>query len=296
MVAFQCSALAHELDVQQIGSAPTVRYWFLIEYARAWGAQAVEDFWRVEFASVDHTPLSAYPQSRWLLIKRSEKPTSQVRFFVVDADEKQPCLYEFTLNSYADLLTLDLTGVFNGAYEMYRRESPLFVTCTNGRRDPCCAKFGAVLYPHLARIAGESAWQCSHIGGHRFAATGVCFPHAIYYGGLAPEEASTLVRMYREGEIYFERSRGRASYSREAQVAEQFLREQTGERRLNAFTLDQVHQEGQHWHIQFSGRDGKTHHIHFLQAESAWETYTSCDAEQPKRDLTYTLLDYQVSL
>ena len=54
---------------------------------------------------------------------------------------------------------------------------PLVLVCTNGRHDPCCATFGRP----LARVLREGAqrddvWECSHIGGDRFAANIVILP------------------------------------------------------------------------------------------------------------------------
>lgn len=289
-----CSQFARDLAVQRMGSAQTVRLWLLIEYPRAWGAKAVEDFWRDEFPAADTTRLSAHPDARTLLIKRAEKPSDDFAVFVAVADELAPRLYALRLRSYADLLALDPGAFLAGdpALEPQRRSVPLFLTCTNGKRDQCCARYGVALHNALRAAAGDAAWQCTHVTLHRFAATGICFPHGLFYGQVEPSEAQALVEHYTRGAMYTERARGRACYGREAQVAEIFLREQTGVRALDAFRLLDVRAvEETRYQARFmSQADRRTHVVEFSAVPSAWETYASCDAAAPRRDTVYTLL------
>jgi len=61
--------------------------------------------------------------------------------------------------------------------------------CTHGTRDRCCAKFGFAAFQTAKRLhdAGASAFEpleCSHLGGDRFAATGIFFPSGGMYAHL----------------------------------------------------------------------------------------------------------------
>lgn len=293
---FFCSALARETGTQPFGTAGTYALWLLVEYARPYGAYAVEDFWRDELAGAVHEPVSAYPQSRTLLIKQREGAHEGIRAFFAVTSEETPRLYQFQLGSYGELLSLDLDALVRGdaQYEAQRRHDPLYVVCTNGRRDPCCAKHGVNVYNELRHRVGEAAWECSHIGGHRFAATGVLFPHGLVFGQVQPSEVFTLVEMYARGDSYYEKARGRSCYTREVQVAEHFLRERSGVRSLGAYLLERVAQEANMWRVRFRSGDGYAHEVTFTQALSDWETYTSCDATEKKRDLVHTLVAYDV--
>jgi hypothetical protein len=298
-IPFLCSELTREAGTQQIGSAQNIKLWFLIEYPRPYGAQAIEDFWRDEFAGVDHTALSALPESRFQLIKRKESsPQAEFTLFVAVTDEMQPRLYEFRMAKYHDLLTLDMPALLSGdvRYEPMRRSEPLYLVCTNGKRDACCAKHGTAFYHEMLKRAGDAVWQSSHIGGHRFAATMIAFPYGVYYGQVSPSEAQTIIELTQHGGVYYEKMRGRVCYNTQAQVADYYVREATGTRSLSAFKLlDMKKGEDREWMAHFEAtEDGLVHLIQFAQSESVWERYTSCDAQAPKRDAVYRLLRHTI--
>lgn len=78
--------------------------------------------------------------------------------------------------------------------------------CTHGRRDACCAKYGQQVYGTLRQQIQEqslpySLWQSSHLGGHRFAATGIIFPQGDMYGRLAPEDVPVLLNSIENNHI-----------------------------------------------------------------------------------------------
>ena len=63
-----------------------------------------------------------------------------------------------------------------------------YAVCTHGRHDKCCAKFGSRVCRAFRQEVGERAWECSHVGGDRFAGNVVVFPYGIYYGRVGPED------------------------------------------------------------------------------------------------------------
>jgi hypothetical protein len=113
----------------------------------------------------------------------------------------------------------------------------LHLVCTNGRHDPCCADFGRPVVRALADAGSPDVWECSHVGGDRFAANVVCLPEGIYYGRVEPEQAARLVADYRERLLDLDRYRGRSCYGPLVQAAEAFARSHLGERRLDAMSV-----------------------------------------------------------
>ena len=75
-----------------------------------------------------------------------------------------------------------------------RREQRLILVCTNGRHDQCCANRGRPLVRALRETRwADQLWECSHIGGDRFAANVVVLPDSIYFGRVEPESAVPLL-------------------------------------------------------------------------------------------------------
>jgi hypothetical protein len=75
-----------------------------------------------------------------------------------------------------------LLEVLSGSDPGEVSEEPIYLVCTHGRHDACCAVRGRPVAAALAAAYPERTWECSHIGGDRFAAnvvrtacsTGMC--------------------------------------------------------------------------------------------------------------------------
>ena len=105
---------------------------------------------------------------------------------------------------------------------------PLVLVCTHGQHDSCCGRRGYPLFDALRRHDELEVWQCSHIGGDRFAANAVVLPWGLYYGPVEPRDARALTNSISRGEIFLPAYRGRCSLSRPVQAAETFIRRATG--------------------------------------------------------------------
>lgn len=85
---------------------------------------------------------------------------------------------------------------------------PVLMVCTHGRHDVCCAVRGRPVAFALSERWPELTWECSHIGGDRFAGNLVVVPDGVYYGGLDPEVAPTVVRQHLANRIHADHLRG----------------------------------------------------------------------------------------
>lgn len=103
-------------------------------------------------------------------------------------------------------------------------EGRAFLVCRNGARDPCCALYG----PDVSRALAERAVDCTHLGGHRFAANVLVFPDNLMFGRLDGPSATTLAGELDAGRLPLEHFRGRCSLEPEQQAAEIFLRRELG--------------------------------------------------------------------
>lgn len=154
------------------------------------------------------------------------------RCFIVRSDRAQ--VEEFVLDEVANVLDIDLSPL--QAQEPVGGEpvsDPLYLVCTNGRHDACCAEFGQPLARAMATAVGEQVWECSHIGGDRFAGNLVCFPHGLYYGHVQAEDGPRTAQLYERGLIDLPRYRGRSCHPFVVQSAEYFLRVEQGLRHVD---------------------------------------------------------------
>lgn len=290
-----CSTQSLEAGEQLFGSASNNTVWFLLEYTRPWGVKALPES--------DLTPLvknrinswmTSIPHSNTLFIKQLGRTQGNIRFYVALATESDPRLYRFDLESYDDLLKLDIDALVSdpNAYAAQSSDERLYLVCTNARRDQCCARYGPAIYRKLAALAGEQVWQSTHLGGHRFAPTALFLPHGICYGRIHESEVDELYDTFQKSEIYLERCRGRGCYDKPVQAGEYFLRSQTKKRHLDDFRFQSVAEVGENrWQVQFVDRDNALHSLTLELYATGESIYTSCLAEERSPVLKYRLVN-----
>jgi hypothetical protein len=199
----------------------------MIEYPGFWNAKALNESRipsRVKASLTDWT--ESNPHARIQLIRNSESAKgSKISVYFALPDRDQPRIYKWLLDHYDDLLDIDFdfyAGSESNAKSTYN--NPLFLVCTNGRRDRCCSKFGWPVYVSLSSLYPEDTWETTHLGGHRFAANLLCFPHGVLYGRLTPTDTSEIARGYRSGLLMLEKYRGRVYFPEPVQAAEFYER------------------------------------------------------------------------
>jgi hypothetical protein len=108
------------------------------------------------------------------------------------------------------------------------------LTCMHGRRDPCCARRGWPVIQALTTARPEQAWQCSHVGGDRFAANLLVLPHGLYFGHVDPESALEIADAVERGELVPDLLRGRSVDAPAVQSALHYACRYRDERRIDA--------------------------------------------------------------
>ncbi len=95
--------------------------------------------------------------------------------------------------------------------------------CTHGSRDRCCGQLGTLLHLELDKTFEPNVrlWRTSHTGGHRFAPTGIHFPHGTTWAYLTAELTIGIVEQTIETNQLGPHYRGNLGVGyRPAQVAE----------------------------------------------------------------------------
>ena len=227
-----CSVLAERLGEDLAGTAPKARRFLLLEQPGPWtGRNAVthsdldEGLARELLALADEAGLKLH------LIRRTSRRTALERRSCFVADTGSRWLRRFELRDPAELLSLDLAGG--------EPVAPLYAVCTHGKRDPCCARRGRPLARAIRAARPDETWEIGHIGGHRFAATFLAFPHGLCFGRVPAARGPEIVAALEAGEIVLEHFRGRAGDPPVAQAADVLVR-----RRLGLRGIDDVVVEG----------------------------------------------------
>ncbi len=104
----------------------------------------------------------------------------------------------------------------------------LYLVCTNGARDPCCAIRGPAVAQALARVVPGRVYECSHLGGHRFAANVLVLPDGLCFGRLDTRGALALAAELEAGRLPLDHLRGRTALTPEQQAAEILVRQTLG--------------------------------------------------------------------
>ena len=201
------------------GTAPTETEYLFVEHAGPWGRQAVAES-RLPAPVRDH--LAALEGVRVQLIRRVDGLREEgVRVFAASLGGVAPRVTTTVLADVEELLALDVATL-----EPYA--GPLWLVCTNGRRDLCCAELGRPVAGALAARWPEATWETTHLGGHRFAGTLLALPSGLTLGRLDPATAVEACRELEQGLLPVDHARGRAGLSGVAQVADLHLRRELG--------------------------------------------------------------------
>ena len=95
----------------------------------------------------------------------------------------------------------------------------MVLVCTHGTRDACCAVRGRPIVATLARALPEEVWECTHLGGHRFAGTLLSLPDGACFGRLEPATAVEVVTSHRAGRTDAAHLRGTTRWEPAVQAA-----------------------------------------------------------------------------
>jgi hypothetical protein len=230
----RCSLRSLAADEPLAGTASTIRHWLLIEHAGPWGRDGLLDARLPDGLGRDLRVLERRTGARVLLVRKPDRVPQHddtVLCFAVDTGDAR--LGFVALDRIEDARQLDPRD--RSAFT--DRREPLFVICTHGRRDPCCAEQGRPLVQGLTASFPEITWESTHVGGDRFAGNLVAFPHGLYFGRVEPGEGPGIASAYREGRISrLDRYRGRSSDPFHVQAADRALRGHLGLDRIDAVT------------------------------------------------------------
>jgi hypothetical protein len=233
MVNEQCSTWARQEDVDPIGTAGHFDGLLLLDLPLPWPRDIgeVPELARINAAAQEkNTRLQA-------LVPTGSDPDRRVAYYRWDAGQ----------GAYRGCEVFAGTDPFAIAHALLLDEEPHGVRptektevliCGHGRRDRCCGSLGVRMARTLTTDAllGDDVTvrRTSHLGGHRFAPTGIVLPEGTSWGYLDADSVRQIVA--RSGSVHEQLARYRGCIglaSPAIQALEASVMRQTGWALLN---------------------------------------------------------------
>lgn len=224
--AFRCADAARERGDSIAGTAPRGSYWVLVEHRGGWPVNGFDglgldpEVYGQVFAAAQAL------RARILLIRRhgrrSRATTGHwgVMHLAGPGDLRQ---IWGRWRHDADLL-----GIRDALREVAQPAAvtpagpegqPVILVCAHAQHDLCCAIRGRPVAAALAERWPKQVWECSHVGGDRFAANVLVVPDGVYYGNLEASSAVDVIEDHLAGRIGSRYLRGYTDLAPVEQVA-----------------------------------------------------------------------------
>jgi Sucrase/ferredoxin-like len=229
-----CSTRARLAGESLSATASFGRWWLLLEVAGAWGASAFRDSPALDAALGARIERRAAAAGfRIVALRRPGRARlaggRRWRWARVDSSPGSESIVWGEADGPADYLA-DPFG--EGGTPS---DDIVVAVCAHGRHDQCCAARGRAVAALLHDDDPDGVWECSHIGGDRFAATMLLLPHGVNYGWADTLDARQMVSEYRAGRVVLAGLRGRSAFGFLEQAAQDAARRTFGDLRVDAY-------------------------------------------------------------
>lgn len=215
-----CSAASRYFKEQLNGTAANSSAFILIEYNNPFPAKISDANLNKEWLRKIQQ-LAKANKGKVLLIRNKASNTEQFNITFIDCKEVRYFIIPATVQTYTDINVSD----YISSSETNWLNDPFFLVCTNGKKDKCCAKFGLPVFKFFESFNADiQVWECSHVGGDRFAANVVAMPYGIYYGHVAVEDVGHILVRTLLKKIYKNNYRGLSRRSFFEQSIECYVR------------------------------------------------------------------------
>ena len=254
----RCSVRALARGDSPVATASPAQRWLLIEQPGPWGRDALTESRFDQAIAPELARRSRSESVRLLLVRRPGErlADSGRRWAYADSRPGREGLWWSVRASDSDLLTAPWDGSVGE-----RADRPVYLVCAHGGHDACCALRGRPLARALPAPGPADVWECSHLGGDRFAANVVVLPLGFYYGQV-PGDGAEIVSAHERGQVALPWLRGRAGVTAPGQAAQHHAREALGLLGLDDLPVTTVRPTTAHgaeierWVVTMAGPDG----------------------------------------
>jgi hypothetical protein len=238
----RCAVAAAQRADPLHATAPPAQRWLLLEHPGPWPVDAVAGSGLEPAVLAALSRTAASTDTRILLIRRPGRTSAPAR--------RQWLLsgpgHGTVTGSWAADAELDAAVEALAAPTRRARASPdpVLLVCAHGVHDACCAIRGRPVAAALEQQWPGQVWECSHVGGDRFAPNLVVLPDGFYYGGLDATTAVGTVAAHLAGQIRTAHLRGMARFPPPQQAAVVAALERYGPLGPDAVTVIASRHEG----------------------------------------------------
>jgi hypothetical protein len=289
-VTLPCSDASRARGEPMLATASRVDRWLLVEHCGAWGPPSIP-MARMDPALSSHLTAEATRLRARLVLLRHPRgvpcPPGRNVFVVDSRPGHESVLRRHVVDDAAlcrDALTPD------GAWAPV--DGPLLLVCTHGRHDRCCAVRGRPVAGAVAQRWPDRTWECSHIGGDRFAPNVVVLPHGFYLGRLDPDDAVEALTALHDGRLPLDHLRGRSSLPLPVQAAQHFARTQLGRDAVDDLQPARQDADGTDtWRVTLAGTAGPDVEVRLrFERDAVGPAHLTCDSTQARVAPQFTCL------
>lgn len=249
---FFCADAARERGDGLAGTAPYGSVWILIEYRGGWPANGYDGLDLEPETKARVYAAAQQVRARILLIRRHGRRQSAgpPRWAVLHGErDGAPRQHWGTWHDDQDLSAI--VEALNAPGETGR--PPVLLVCAHGLHDTCCALRGRPVARALSERWPDLVWECTHIGGDRFAANVVVAPDGVYYGNLDADTSLTTVEHHLADRIHARHLRGYTDLTPAQQVAVAAVLNRSGPAGRRDYVVRKTVRDNDRWFIRIAG-------------------------------------------
>ncbi|MFG2891301.1 sucrase ferredoxin [Streptomyces sp. NPDC048248] len=250
---FFCADAARMRGDSIVGTAPHGSVWVLIEYRGGWPPNGFDGL-NLEPATKARVFSAAQAmRARVLLVRRHgpRKPEGSGRWAVLRHDSSGAHRQQWGTWNRGE----DLAQIVRALSSPGDLGCPLVVlVCTHGQHDACCALRGRPVGRALSERWPSLVWECTHVGGDRFAANVVVAPDGVYYGGLDARSSVAAIEEHLADRIHAEHLRGYTDLFPPQQAAVAAVLKRFGPAGRHDYVIAETSRDIDRWRIRITGR------------------------------------------
>jgi hypothetical protein len=236
----RCALAARARYDDLAATAPPAHRFLLVEVPGPWASSQALVAARLPVAVARALrDTAAAAGARILLIRRPGRhpAVDEPRTWVV-ADLRAGALRRGLWTQAEQLLDVDVAAPGQGGEAAKPR--PLALVCTHARHDQCCAIDGRPVVRALREDGRCEVWECSHLGGDRFAANALILPSGDMFGRLSAADVPSLMDAVTQDRVLLPHYRGRCGDPHVVQSARWHAMRLLGENRPGEVGVESV--------------------------------------------------------